>query len=215
MKTLWIGARLALLAGLAAGPVSAHAESNFVSATTGTLTATARLDFVVTIPRVLYLRVGTGTDFTSVATVDLINFAVPAAAVGNGVAVAGTGGDLGAGAVTVRVLGNGGDITLNSSTTGPLNNGVAGQQIGWNRINVASSPLAATTGGFNNSGLTHPAFNTNGGAGTAVLLAASNKLVQREGQWTYSYANTDVVAAGTYGGAGVNNGRVSYTASMP
>lgn len=210
-----VGARLALLAGLATALAPAHAESDFVTALTGTMTATARLDFVVTIPRVLYLRVGTGTDFTSVGTVDLINFAVPAAAVGNGIAVAGTGGDLGAGAVTVRVMGNGGNITLNSNTTGPLNNGVAAQQIGWNRITVASAALGATTSGFNNSAITHPAFNASGGAGTPVLLTATNKLVRQEGQWTYSYANTDVVAAGTYGGVGVNNGRVSYTASMP
>lgn len=207
--------RLALLAGLAAALAPAHAESDFVTATTGTMTATARLDFVVTIPRVLYLRVGAGTDFTSVGAVDLISFAVPAAAVGNGVAVAGTGGDLGAGAVTVRVMGNGGNITLNSNTTGPLNNGVASQQIGWNRINVASAPLATTTAGFANGAITHPAFNTTGGAGTPVLLTAANRLVQQEGRWTYTYANTDVVAAGTYGGAGVNNGRVTYTATMP
>lgn len=210
-----IGARLALLAGLAAAFAPAHAESDFVNATTGTLTATARLDFVVTIPRVLYLRVGTGTEYNSVGTVDLINFTVPAAAVGNGVAVAGTGGDLGAGAVTVRVVGNGGNISLNSNTTGPLNNGVAAQQIGWNRINVASAPLAATTAGFSNFALPHPGFSASGGAGTAVTLTANNKLVQQEGQWTYSYANADVVAAGTYGGAGVNNGRVTYTATMP
>ncbi|MGJ7493593.1 hypothetical protein ACSFA8_00835 [Variovorax sp. RT4R15] len=210
-----IEARLTLLAALATALVSAHAESDFASATSGTLTATARLDFIVTIPRVLYLRVGTGTSFTSVGTVNLIDITVPAAAVGNGVAVAATGGDIGAGAVTVRVMGNGGNITLNSNTTGPLNNGVAAQQIGWNRINVASAPLASTTSGFNNSAITHPAFNTTGGAGTAVLLTASNKLVQQEGQWTYSYANTEAVAAGTYGGVGVNNGRVTYTASMP
>jgi hypothetical protein len=40
-------------------------------------------------------------------------------------------------------------------------------------------------------------------------------MVRQEGKWTYSYANNQVVAAGTYGGAGVNNGRVTYTATMP
>ena len=212
-----IEARLTLLAALATAlvSVSAHAESDFASGSGASLTATARLDFIVTIPRVLYLRVGTGTSFTSVGTVDLINITVPAAAVGNGVAVAATGGDIGAGAVTVRVMGNGGNITLNSNTTGPLNNGVAAQQNGWNRINVASAPLASTTSGFNNGAITHPAFNATGGAGTAVVLTANNKMVQQEGRWTYSYANTEAVAAGTYGGVGVNNGRVTYTASMP
>ncbi|RZL64378.1 MAG: hypothetical protein EOP81_09045 [Variovorax sp.] len=214
---MWIGVRLALLAGLAAALAPTHAESDFDAPLLGLgdLSATARLDFIVTIPRVLYLRVGAGTDFSNLASVDRIDFTVPAAAIGNSTAVAGTGGDLGAGAVTVRVMGNGGNITLNSTTTGPLTNGVAGQQIGWNRIGVASAALPATTAGFNNGAIPHPVFNATGGAGTAVLLTASNKMVQREGQWTFSYANADVVAAGTYGGVGVNNGRVTYTASMP
>ncbi|MBB3179916.1 hypothetical protein [Variovorax sp. Sphag1AA] len=209
-------ARLALLAGLAAAALgSAHAESQFVSGASATLTAQAKLDLVVTIPRILYLRVGTGTEYANNGTVDMINFAVPAASVGNGTAVAGTGGDLGNGAVTVRVMGNGGDITLNSSTTGPLNNGTASQQIGWNQINVASAALPNTTANFNNGSITHPSFNATGGAGSSVLLPATNKMVRQEGKWTYSYANNNVVAAGTYGGAGVNNGRVTYTATMP
>lgn len=209
-------ARLALLAGLAATVLApAHADSQFVSGASGTLTATANLDLVVTIPRILYLRVGTGTEYATTGTVDMINFAVPAASVGNGTAVAGTGGDLGNGAVTVRVMGNGGDITLNSSTTGPLNNGTASQQIGWNQISVASAALPNTTANFNNGSITHPSFNATGGAGSSVLLPATNKMVRQEGKWTYSYANNNVVAAGTYGGAGVNNGRVTYTATMP
>lgn len=208
-------ARLALLAGLAAALAPVHAESKFVSGNSGTLTATARLDISVTIPRVLYLRIGTGTEYANASTVDMINFAVPAASIGKGVPVTGTGGDLNGGAVTVRVMGNGGDVTLNSTTTGPLNNGTASQQIGWNQINVASAALNATTASFNNSSITHPGFNATGGAGTSVLLPSTNKMVRQEGKWTYSYANNQVVAAGTYGGAGVNNGRVTYTATMP
>ncbi|MEJ8846930.1 hypothetical protein [Variovorax rhizosphaerae] len=204
-----------LVAGLAAWTASAQAESNYVGVPSGAMSATAHLDFIVTIPRVLYLRVGTGTDYASVGSVDLISFTVPAASVGNGTPVAATGGDLSAGAVTVRVRGNGGDITLNSITSGPLNNGVAAQQIGWNRITVTPGPLAATTNGFNNGAITHPAFNAAGGPGTAVLLGSTNRLVQREGRWTYGYANVDVVAAGSYGGIGANNGRVTYTAAMP
>lgn len=208
-------ARLALLAGLAAALVPVHAESKFVNGNSGTLTATARLDISVTIPRVLYLRIGTGTEYANASTVDMINFAVPAASIGKGVPVTGTGGDLNGGAVTVRVMGNGGDVTLNSTTTGPLNNGTASQQIGWNQITVASAALNATTASFNNGSVTHPGFNATGGAGTSVLLPSTNKMVRQEGKWTYSYANNQVVAAGTYGGAGVNNGRVTYTATMP
>lgn len=207
--------RTLLLSGLAvalSGP--ALAESQFSSGS-GSLSASARLDFEVTIPRILFLRVGTGTNFGANGTIDLIAFTVPAAAVGNGVAIVGSGGDLGSGAVTVRVMGNGGDITLNSATTGPLGNGTAGQTIGWNRILVTPSALPTATTGFTNTAITHPAFNASGGSGTAVTLPASNRLVRQEGRWTYGYANADMVAAGTYGGVGVNNGRVSYTATMP
>ncbi len=42
-------------------------------------------------------------------------------------------------------------------------------------------------------------------------LAWSNQ----DAQWTYSYDNTDVVPAGIYGGVNANNGRVTYTASLP
>jgi len=51
------------------------------------------VDFQITIPKILYLRVGTGSSYTtgvltSVGTVDLIQFAPAAAVVGNGTAVA-------------------------------------------------------------------------------------------------------------------------------
>ncbi|MEJ8854881.1 hypothetical protein WKW79_09900 [Variovorax robiniae] len=207
----WAG----LVAGSAALTASAHAESNYVTALIGSMSATAHLDFVVTIPRVLYLRVGTGTDDASAGAVDLVSFTVPAGSMGNGTPVVATGGDLGAGAVTVRVRGNGGDITLNSNTSGPLHNGIAARQIGWNRITVTPAPLPTTTNGFTNGVITHPAFNGAGGPGSAVLLTSAGNRVQREGKWTYGYANVDVLAAGTYGGAGVNNGRVTYTAVMP
>ncbi len=39
-------------------------------------------------------------------------------------------------------------------------------------------------------------------------------VVNQSAAWTYSYANSVVVPAGTYGGVGVNNGRVTYTASV-
>lgn len=212
MKTL---VRATTLVALVLAGTGANAESNVVSSTSGTLTATARLDFRVTIPRVLYLRVGTGTDFTANATIDLMDFTVPAAAVGNGTPVAGVGGDLSGGVVTVRVQGNGGNITLNSSTTGALTTGTAGQTLGWNRITVTSAALPTTTANFTNTAITHPAFNLAGGSGTAVTLTATNQMVRQEGKWTFRYANQDVVAAGTYGGVNVNNGRVSYTATMP
>ncbi len=188
-----------------------HAESNFVAATTGALSATARLDFNVTIPRLLYLRVGTGSSFSSNTSVDLLDFTVPAASVGNGTPVVGTGGDLAGGAVTVRVLGNGGNITLKATTTGALTTGPGGATLAWTQIGVTSAAHPSPTAGFTNTGVSHPGFDD--AAGT--VLTASNGLIRQEGKWTYSYLNQNLVASGTYGGAGVNNGRVTYTATMP
>jgi hypothetical protein len=202
-------ATLALCA-VAAG-ATAQAESNFVVTAAGAFTATARLDFNVTIPRLLYLQVGSGSNFSNNPTIDLIDFAVPVAVLGDGSPVAGTGGDLGAGSVSVRVLGNGGNIALKSSTTGPLSTGPGGASIAWSQIGVAVAAHPAPTAGFTNTGIAHPAFDNAGG----TILTTTNGLVQQEGKWTYSYLNQALVAAGTYGGVGVNNGRVTYTASMP
>jgi hypothetical protein len=203
------------LASLLAMP--AKAESTFITPATTGSTATARLDFSIVIPQVLFLRVGTSAGNTSTtATVDSTTFTVPAANVGDASVIAGVGGDLTAGAVTVRIYGNGGNISLNSATTGPLTTGTAGEVIPWSQIGVAGAALAATTSGFTNAAITHPAFNTGatGGAGTAATLTATNRLVRVEGKWTYSYLNATFPAAGTYGGTVAKNGRVTYTATQ-
>src|SRR5688572_12669470 len=122
MKKLLAIAALATIA-----PLMAQAESKFVDVNgTGALSASAKLDFSITIPKVLFLQVGTGTSYADNGTVNTIAFTVPAGSVGNGTPVAGAGGDLLGGGVTVRVLGNGGDVTLSNATTGPLSNGVGG-----------------------------------------------------------------------------------------
>ena len=114
-----IKASLAVLSVLLV-PAMGHAESNLVNAGN----ATAHLDFRVTIPSTLFLRIGTGalpTAMANNATVDLMDFTVPAANIGDGTVVnaAATSGDLTNGAVTVRVYGNGGNgATLNSTTSG-------------------------------------------------------------------------------------------------
>lgn len=186
---------VALVAVLAA-PLGANAESSFQTGA-GALNTSARVDFQVTIPRFLALRVG-----TTGAPIDLVSFTVPAANVGNATPVAGTGGDLGAGSVTASVLGNGGNVTLQATTAGPIGNGSAGS-INWTQITTASS----------NPSLPAPTL-TNGPSG-AVAVAATAGVVNQTATWTYSYANTDVIEAGTYGGVNTNNSRVTYTASLP
>lgn len=192
---------------LAAAPTIASAESSYQSGA-GALNANARLDFQITIPKVLYLRVGTGSSLANNATIDLVSFDVPAASVGNGTAIAAdTGsGDLGNGAVTARVIGNSGAVTLGATTAGALGNG-AGDTISYGQIDTAVATLTSTTA--------LPAPVLADGASSTINVPATGDIVNRDARWTYSYANSAVVPAGTYGGVNVNNGRVTYTASAP
>ena len=190
---------LLALAVLAATPLVAQAESQFVS---GAGSAAAKLDFSITIPRILFLRVGANN-----ATVDLINFAPTAAVLGNSSAVAGTGGDLVGGAVSAQVRGNNGNITLIATTLGALSNG-AGDSISYGQIITTPTTLTSATV------LAAPVLAD--GASAAVTVApGAGKVVDRDARWTFSYANSAVVAPGTYGGVNTQNGRVTYTASMP
>jgi len=193
---------------LAAVPMLANAESDFTTGN-GAVTADAQLDFRVSIPKILFLQVGTGANVTDVATVDLIDFVVPAANVGNGAPVAATAasGDLGNGAVTAKVLGNSGDITFTSTTAGALGNG-AGDTISYGQIAAAVTNLVSAVP------LPHPTL-VDGATTTVTLSPASGKIVNRDARWTFSYLNNNAVASGTYGGVNTNNGRVTYTASMP
>lgn len=192
----------------------AHAESSFQSTTTRTdpLTATAKVDFQITIPKVLFLRVGTGTDYTTVATVDKITFtptiAESSTGLGTAVDATATSGDLGNGAVTAMVRGNYGDITLKATTLGPLTSDTA-ETIAWSEIDTISSRLGAST----NTQLAAPVLAN--GASADVTLTAVHKVVAQDAKWTYKYKNTNLVAAGDYGGVNANNSRVTYTATLP
>ncbi len=196
----------AALAAMGAS-MTAHAEST-VQNGAGALSASARLDFRVTIPKVLFLQVGTGTALATNPNINLIDFVVPAANVGDGIAIAATAasGDLGSGSVTARVLGNNGDVTLTSTTVGALGNG-AGDTLSYSLI--STTPAVLTSG----TALAAPALAD--GATTSTTVPATGKIVNRDARWTFSFLNTAVVPPGTYGGVNANNSRVTYTASMP
>ncbi len=183
-------------------PAVVSAESNIVSgAATTAPGAQARLDFQVTIPTVLYLQIGTGAFPTNNATINGVTFTVPAASVGNGVAVPATGG-----AIPVRVVGNNGNITLNATTLGALSNGV-GDTISYAQI----------VGTSDNAQLAHPLALVDGGpsANVTVTPNVGTRITDRTANWTFAYANAAVVPPGTYGGVNANNSRVTYTATMP
>jgi hypothetical protein len=198
----------------AAVPLLCNAESNLQTGG-GTLNATAHVDFQVTIPQQLYLRVGTGSAYpgsqTSVATIDEISFAPAAGTVGSGPVAATAGsGDQGNGVETAAVIGNGGTITLVATNGGAItcggscNNG----SIAWTQITtVATTQTTATV-------LTAPTL-ANSTSNTVTLTPASGGTIDEDAKWTFTYANSTVPPAGTYGGVNTNNSRVVYTASMP
>jgi hypothetical protein len=207
----------ALLAVTAVTPLLCQAESNLQTGA-GALSATAHVDFQITIPKFLFLRVGTGTGTLNVngtfatapatlGTIDQITWAPTPAQVGTG-SMPGTGGDLGGGAETAVLVANNGTVTLTSTTLGQLNDGAAGDQISYTTI--------TTTANHNKTVATLPAPALADGATTTVTInPAPGKVVQQDAQWQYSYANATVPPAGTYGGINANNSRVTYTASVP
>jgi hypothetical protein len=209
MKPLFNKIALAVFAA-AAIPGVAMAESDVNTGTGTPLTASARVDFRITVPKVVYLRVGTGTDLADNTGINLIDFTVPAANVGDSTAVAATAasGDLANGVVTARVIGNNGAITFTSTTAGALGNGL-GDTISYSQISTAAAVLTSA------AALPAPALADAATTSTTLAPNVGAKVVNRDARWTYTYLNQAVAAAGTYGGVNTNNGRVTYTASMP
>lgn len=205
-----------ILAGTAAAlPLAVNAESNVQTGTaTAAPGATAHVDFQITIPKILYLRVGSGSSYTTnvltaVTTVDLVQFAPASTVVGNSTAVAGTGGDLTGGVETAAIVSNSGNVTLNATANGAGISDGNNDFIAFSQIGTAAAKLNSTTP------LPAPVL-TNGTSGNVTLLAPATKLIVQDAKWTYTYLNTTNPPAGTYGGAnGTNNGRVTYTATMP
>lgn len=188
-------AAFALLAlGLAAA-LPAFAESDFQTGA-GALNANARLDFRVVIPKFVRFQVGSAG-----ATIDLVEFTVPAANVGDGTDIARTNG----GAVPVLLQSNAGNVSLTGTTLGQLNNG-AGENISFAEILSTSS----------DPNLNVPTL-VDGAASAAVTVTPNvgAQVINRTANWSFAYSNTNFVAAGSYGGVNVNNGRVTYTASLP
>lgn len=189
------------IAAAFAVPATSVAEQTQVTGA-GTITTNARHDFRVIIPRFLQFRVGATAGTISLVECDL----TPAVAtLGDGTDFVGcTGGDAGGGVSNVVVRSNAGQITLTATTLGALSNGV--DTLPFSEILTATStgtvpaPVLPAAGGTS--------------AGVPVTLSAG-ALTNRTATWTYTYDNTAVYASGTYGGVGVNNGRVTYTASSP
>ena len=178
---------------LACAALGAHAESDLNTASGANMSAAARLDFRVTVPRILFLQVGAGS-FADDTTVSLVDWTMTAAQLNTPGAIAATTG----GAVSARVLGNGGNINFTA-------NGVAGGPVA---AGVGAIPWTNFTAAVSGGTLPHPAIG-NGVAGAASALTAVAGIVNQAATWTFSYANAAPIAAGVY------TGQVTYTATMP
>ncbi|NJD86852.1 MAG: hypothetical protein FIB05_02395 [Betaproteobacteria bacterium] len=195
-----MAAALGLVALLAAEPAGAGSGTDNAAP----FNLSRDLTFRVTYPRFLRFRVGaTG------GTTNLITFSPTVAQIGNGTPVAGTGGEAGGGsAANVEIVGNFGQITITPTNNGGglgLGTGTAGDgYINYDQVQTASSSAQLPAPVLSNAG------------GTAVQPTLNTVLVtQRTAVWTYSYLNTTIPSAGTYGAGSGTGGRVTYTATMP
>ncbi len=154
------------------------------------------------------MRIGTGTTLANNTTVDNLVYTVPAANVGDGTVISGTGGDLTGGQVTARVIGNNGTIAFSSTTLGAINNG-AGDTISWSQMNIAVATNTSVTA------LSHPGLVDASTTSINLPITSGTKITNLDARWTFTYLNSSVTAAGTYGGVNTQNGRVTYGVSMP
>jgi hypothetical protein len=193
MRNIILKSAIALALGL---PLVASAESSFNTGA-GTITTSARVDFTITIPKFVSLQVGAAG-----AGINLVTFTPTAAQLAAGGSVAAASG----GAVTAQVRGNNGVVTLTSAAAPNLTNGATGS-IPYTEITTTPSALT--------SAIALPAPALTAAGSTAAALAITGKVTNQDATWTYSYNNSTVYEAGTYGGVNVLGGRVTYTASMP
>jgi len=184
---------------------SVRAETSFatgVAAQSGGTGAAVNLDFQIIIPEFIYFRVG-----SDLAVIDQILFSPTPAQVANAIlGIAGTGGDLLGGTVTVSLVSNSGgvDITETNNSGGSGLGDGTGNFISYGQINTA------TTDG----NLPAPALS-NSNLNSVSITPTSGAITNRQAQWTYTYDNPATPpAAGTYGGS-ANGGQVTYTAAVP
>lgn len=171
--------------------------------------------------RRVYLHVGNGTFEGNNGTINLVQVMVPSNLVGNGAAQAMTSNSTQSislqgdgyntcptptsqvmiGASYRRSNGNNGPASATLSVTSPANLvNAAGDTIPFSQLRwTVSAPSSNVPNVI-------PAGTFNGGTQTLASVPANRHI---ENCHTYSYANSAVVAGGTY------NGRVTYTLSTP
>lgn len=190
MKKTALAAKFVLCFTLSAAAPFAQGASNTASGT-GPLSTSVTLNFSVTIPRFVFLRVGSPT------TINTLAYAPTLAQITASTLVLATGGDTGGGNsdVTIQVIGNAGNVTLTAVTTNPtLLSG--SNTMPWSTLSV-TSPTGS---------ITAPPFNTG-----STVLTASNSVVAQTGSWRYAWTNP----ANTTYPSGTYTGTATYTAATP
>ena len=122
--------------------------------------------------------------------------------------IAGTGGNVGGGVVTVSLVSNAGAVDIaeaNNSGGNGLGDG-AGNFISYAQINTTT----------NDGNLPAPLLSDGGTNSVSIPVTAGN-ITNRQAQWTYTYDNPATPPeAGTYGtGGAATGGQVTYTAAIP
>lgn len=172
-----------------------QAETGSVTgAPDGNMTSSARLKLRVIIPRFLQFQVGSpGT------SVDTISFQPAADAVGNGVAVAGTGGDASSGSgASVVVRSNAGQITIVADNDGGSGGLGSSGAISLSEITAVSDSSDLQTPQLSDSGAT-----------TTTATPTGGDVTDRRATWSYSYNNSRAVEPGSY------DAEIVYTAVSP
>lgn len=201
---------IALLA-LLAGPALAATDSDSGGPPFGSLSASASLDFQISIGKFIYFRVGTGAYPAASPTIDTVSFnmTIPGAppttpvANANNVAVpwnsalptfTGSGNVVGS-----EVRSNAGQVRLQATVVTPLVSGP--NTIPFSTISIASSDPNLPAPTVPNVG-TGPMVNV-------VGTAFGNLVTNRTANWTFSFAPVALPPPGTY------NGQLLFTASAP
>lgn len=219
------------MAMLCLSPAGAWADlqtgTNPAATPNAAISRTARLDFIINIDKMLFLRVGSGSGFSGAAsgsgpaaggTIDTLTFTstptIPAAATapsnGNNIAASwnGTAPGFSASApqaLPVEVRSNAGQVSIVGQATTPLTSGA--NTLPMSSIGITSSdPGNLPAPVVPNAGLSASVLVASGGAGTA---AAPTLLTYRTASWTFAHTPVAGATAGLY------NGQITFTASAP
>ncbi len=196
MKSKLLAVALAV-GSLAASNAYAESRITAVAGTaTGAISATARLDFQILVPKILYLKVGTAG-----AAVDAVQFDVALTGItvpSNNAVFAGPV----SGAFTSTATNNAVGVNLwTNNGSAALNCAGAALTSGGNSIALSNITVTNATGGA----LGHPGASlacTSASRGSAGFNNLSDT-------WTFAYAPATLPAAGNY------TTQVTYTASQP